>query len=61
MSSWSSFNVRFVTANKNLKVHDVDEDEVVDENKQKKKKIKLNTSIFQSTFQNAYPIGFLVA
>ncbi|KAL6929323.1 hypothetical protein ACO0SA_000714 [Hanseniaspora valbyensis] len=45
----SSFNVGFVTANENLVV------------KEEPGKPKLNTSVFQSLFQNAYPLGYLIA
>lgn len=45
----SSFNVGFVTANENLVVKEVPG------------KPKLNTSVFQSLFQNAYPLGYLIA
>ncbi|XBW34520.1 hypothetical protein QEN19_000068 [Hanseniaspora menglaensis] len=45
----SSFNVGFVTANENLVV------------KEEEGQSKLNTSVFQSLFQNAYPLGYLIA
>ncbi|KAF0267354.1 hypothetical protein FOG48_03574 [Hanseniaspora uvarum] len=58
----SSFNVGFVTANENLIIHDEeDENDNVDENGNKKEKTRLNTSLFQSLFQNAYPLGYLIA
>ncbi|KAL6930277.1 hypothetical protein ACO0R3_003384 [Hanseniaspora guilliermondii] len=52
----SSFNVGFVTANENLVI-----DEEHDPLDDKKERVKLNTSLFQSLFQNAYPLGYLIA